>query len=90
MVQAYPLPSTQIRFFIFFTQDNVHHAALTVRQTLDFAAKLRMAKTASARQREDRVRYMVSMLRLQGEVFCYSLVEALFQSPHGYYTVDSI
>ncbi|CAN0429715.1 unnamed protein product [Ascophyllum nodosum] len=48
------------------TRDNVHHTALTVRQTLGFAAKLRMSRTATARQREERVRSMVSMLGLGG------------------------
>eukprot|EP00752_Nemacystus_decipiens_P008555 g7642.t1 len=47
-------------------QDNVHHGALTVRQTLDFAAKLRMSSTATARDRDRRVAAMVTMLGLRG------------------------
>lgn len=48
-------------------QDNVHHGALTVRQTLSFAAKLRMSSTATARDRDRRVAAMVTMLGLGGE-----------------------
>eukprot|EP00903_Cladosiphon_okamuranus_P016410 g15131.t1 len=47
-------------------QDNVHHGALTVRQTLDFAAKLRMSSTATERDRDRRVAAMVTMLGLGG------------------------
>lgn len=45
----------------------MHHGALTVRQTLDFAAKLRMSSTATARDRDRRVAAMVTMLGLGGE-----------------------
>lgn len=52
---------------IFFAaQDNVHHASLTVRQTLQFAAKLRMSNTVTAEDREKRVAAMVTMLGLEG------------------------
>lgn len=51
----------------FVWQDNVHHGALTVRQTLSFAAKLRMSSTATERDRDRRVAAMVTMLGLGGK-----------------------
>ncbi|CAN0521107.1 unnamed protein product, partial [Laminaria digitata] len=48
-------------------QDNVHHSALTVRQTLSFAARLRMPSSATARDRDGRIASMVAMLGLDGE-----------------------
>lgn len=49
------------------TQDNVHYASLTVRQTLDYAAKLRMSSRATPEDRERRISSMLRMLKLESE-----------------------
>lgn len=76
-------------YCVFFVmQDNVHHASLTVRQTLAFAAKLRMPCTVTAKDREKRVAAMVTMLGLEG-VCCGGVVSAEIYREGKEWEVDS-
>ncbi|CAN0377911.1 unnamed protein product, partial [Discosporangium mesarthrocarpum] len=48
------------------SQDNVHLGSLTVKQTLEFAAMIRMPVSSSPRDRSRRVASVARMLGLEG------------------------
>ena len=43
-------------------QDDLVHAHLTVRETLEYTAKLRMSRTSTSTQRQEMISYVINLM----------------------------